>query len=195
MPHNYHKFSNYWEGTAGHCSILSLDINLRKTQPLLQMHTHHVCYSAMILASPALTSCLLVSVAVCDVLLLVVFLVSVGSPAATGRADVVIDNWPASTAEDFECVVILSRWRPALEVFSLPLRKEGKGRKAVMVGCPFTLCYHAVSLRDLTSEFIKRKHMVVWFYLFVFLWSSQWAFFKNSGHVTHYFWCYLQNCK
>lgn len=73
-------------------------------------------------------------------LLLIMFPMSVGSRPATGHTDVVVDNWTLSTVEDYECVVILSRWRPALGDYSSP--PEGR-REGLTVGCLILLSYRA----------------------------------------------------
>lgn len=66
--------------------------------------------------------------------LLIMFSPSVGSRPATGHSDVVIDNWTLSTVEDYEYVVILSRWTLALGDYTLHLKKKGR-REGLTVVC------------------------------------------------------------
>lgn len=117
--------------------------------------------------------CFLVSAVGCEALLLIMLPVSAGSRPATGHADVVVDNWTLSTVEDYEYVVILSRWRPALGDCTLHLRK-GR-REGLTVGCLITLSYRAQYILTASSYHKaeihqKNTHVLVWCYLhFLFL--------------------------
>lgn len=130
------------EGIVGHlstcCSNEPGECAVRSRFTFVSLATKYTVYSfprctAVILDFPAtyLRTCLLVSAVVCDASWLIMFPVSAGSRPATGHADVVVDNWTPSTVEDYECVVILSRWRPALgDYCTLHLRKERREGEA-----------------------------------------------------------------
>ncbi len=152
------------------------------------MYSQDFCCTAMILDFPAAACCLIVSA---SCLVLIMLPVSVGSRPATGHADVVVDNW--STVEDYECVVILSRWRPALGDCTLHLRKEGSRE-----GPDSWMSYHAVlsgsvhshselvSRKDLTRRrFIKRTCMMLSSALFLIQLVSNFSFEHLSNALFY----------